>query len=558
MQFIVIQLVAPSTKTLHTRILVHSCTMRYAPLVTLFPFASWAQIRVLSPLSLEQDPTLDDGIIYGTTAIFGAPEYGRRALGEVVYFTPSNSHCEASDFDKYPVKEDGSHDMKIFVVERGGCPFEKKVRLAQSRGADAVIVVDLPCSKQKELAISEGHPDTPCRDSDSIQRIIMADTSGARDIHIPSVLIPRGQGEKLMAAVAAYQTASTGESPSASDKEVVVMLLWDIPRSEFVSVDLWMSSAATDTSFFLSQFKPFAQELGSQVQFVPRYSVKQMSSVDVYKASSCLKSTLPTGADAYFCDSQLSTMGAPVVKEDLRQLCIWHSTASSHTTGSGKTVTYSKQYWDYVGEFFESCHPSRNSVSPLTDSCSESIMKNLGIKTDDVNWCMSSQKPPVCRDLTVRKPECASSFHLLQDQAAHPGWSAHALRLNGWRYSGPLEASVVLKTVCQGFSSVPDVCNQVPGVVSYQGLSVGMAWFLAVCMLAVTALTFYVYRRNLNKTIRTALREEVMLEVRSQMADYAMLAEDEESVPAKNGRVLQITRFTPQQLPPKSGYRPRE
>ena len=528
-------------------------------LLALFPIATLGQIRVLSPLSLEQDPALDDGIIYGTTAIFGAPEYGRRALGEVVYYPPTNSHCDASDFDKYPVKEEGSHDMKIFVVERGGCPFEKKVRLAQNRGADAVIVVDLPCSKQKELAISEGHPDTPCRDSESIQRIIMADTSGARDIHIPSVLIPRAQGEKLISAVATYQAASVGESPSASDKEVVVMLLWDIPRSEFVSVDLWMSSAATDTSFFLSQFKAFAQELGSQVQFVPRYSVKQMSSYDVYKASSCLKASLPTGDETYFCDSQLSLIGEPVVKEDLRQLCIWHSSAEPHTTDSGKTVTYSRKYWDYVAEFYENCHPSRNAAAPLTDSCAESIMKKFSINKDDVNWCMSSQKPPVCRDVTVRKPECASSFHLLQDQAAHPGWSAHALRINGWRYSGPLEASVVLKTICQGFSSVPDVCNHVPGIMGYHGISVGMAWFLATCMLGVTLLAFYMYRRNLNKTIRSALREEVMLEVRSQMADYAMLAEDEESVPVnKSGRVLQMTRFTPQQLPPNSGYRPRE
>ena len=159
--------------------------MRFTSQLAVLAVGVKCQIRILSPLSLEQDSSFDGGMIYGTTAIFGAPEYGRRTLGELVYQPPNNQHCDEEDFAAYPSKESGSHEVKIFVVDRGGCPFEKKVRLAQERGADAVIVVDMTCAKQKELAISEGHPDTVCRDSEAIQRIIMADTSGAHDIHIP-------------------------------------------------------------------------------------------------------------------------------------------------------------------------------------------------------------------------------------------------------------------------------------------------------------------------------------------------------------------------------------
>lgn len=517
------------------------------------------QIRVLSPLSLEEDLTLDNGVIYGTTAIFGAPEYGRRALGEVSYYKPSKDHCEGSDFDKYPTREDGAtHDMKIYLVDRGGCAFEKKVRLAQTHGADAVIVVDFPCSVQREIAIKEDHPDTPCRDTEAIQRIIMADTSGARDIHIPSILIPRVQGERLIAAVTASETSSsTGDRPS-SDKDVVVMLLWDIPRADYVSVDFWMSSAATDTSFFLSEFKEYAQELGQLIQFTPHYSLSKFSRTNVFRPSSCLKS-----GDSYFCDSQMSSLGQAVVKEDLRQLCVWHSTSKTESVKNGKSsVTHSTKYWDYVSEFFENCHPSRNlaSYDPFNDECSETVMRNVGVPIDDVNWCMSNLQPPICRDSSVKKPQCIATFNLLEDQAAHQAWSPHALRINGWRYSGPLEASVVLKTICQGFSQVPDICSNVPSLTSgnyYRGISAGLAWFLAISLLAVIALTFYVYRRNLKHTLRSVLREEVMLEVRSQMADYAMLAEDEESAGhwPKANKVLEMTRFTPQQLPSKA---PRE
>lgn len=526
--------------------------MRYIKIAAAVLIGAKSQIRILSPLSLEQDSSFDDGMIYGTTAIFGAPEYGHRMLGELVYHVPSNVHCDESDFEIYPMKDSSSHDVKIFVVDRGGCPFEKKVRLAQERGADAVVVVDMTCAKQKELAISEGHSDTPCRDSEAIQRIIMADTSGARDIQIPSILVAREQGERLISAITAYQMGASGELPNSSEKEVVAMLLWDIPRSEFVSVDLWMSSAATDTGYFMSQFAPIAKELGDQMQFVPRFSIKRMTRSEVFKPSNCLEVK-----DSYFCDSRLSHFGRDTVMEDLRQLCVWHATAKASTTPSGKVVMSSNTYWDYISESYESCHPARSvgAADALSASCANGVMKKLGIDTDEVNWCVDNMRPPVCRSGIVQKPECSSSFNLLQDQAAHQAWSPHALRINGWRYSGPLEASVVLKTICQGYSSVPDICHHIPTASVYTGISTSMAWFLGASMLGLVVLAFAVYKKNLQKSLRSVLREEVMLEVRSQMADYAMLAEDEDGAHKGPGSVLELTRFTPQQLPT---YRPRE
>ena len=528
--------------------------MMRSSLIALSVALTEGQIRILSPISLEQDSLFDKGIIYGTTAIFGAPEYGRRTLGELVYYAPKKEHCDASDFDQYPSKDDatGPDDMKIFVLDRGGCPFEKKVRLAQNRGADAVIVVDFPCSRQREIAIKDGHPDTACRDSEGVQRIVMADTSGARDIHIPSILIPREQGERLIQAVTAYQSGvgggETGESGS-TDNQVVVMLLWDIPRADFVSVDLWMSSAATDTSYFMSQFQSYAKQFRSQIQFNPRFSIKKSrNNSDMYRSAKCMQD--PTSSGSYFCDSQLSPLGESVVREDARQLCIWHSTLLTEINSrTGKEVSYSVDYWNYMGQFYESCHPSMNThVTSFTDSCAEKVMTNIGINIDHVDWCMSNMKPVKCRD-SPSGPECASSFNLLEDQAAHQAWSPHALRINGWRYSGPLEASVVLKTICQGFSSVPSICYDIHliGHHDFRGISVGMAWFLVVSMLITVGVAFWLYRRNLTKSLRTLMREEVMLEVRSQMADYAMLAAGDEE--GGGHKFYELSRMNPQQAP---------
>jgi hypothetical protein len=203
-----------------------------------------------------------------------------------------------------------------------------------------------------------------------------------------------------------------------------------------------------------------------------------------------------------------------------------------------------------MAKFYEQCHPSMNNdATELSDSCAEQIMKEIaGIDRENVDWCMKNMKPPKCKNV-ASGPECASSFNLLEDQAAHQAWSPHALRINGWRYSGPLEASVVLKTICQGFSNVPSICYDIHvlGHHDFRGITIGMAWFLTVCMLVTVGIAFMIYRRNLTKSLRSLMREEVMLEVRSQMADYAMLAAGDEEGGSK---FYELTRMNPQ-VPPK-------
>ncbi len=62
---------------------------------------------------------------------------------------------------------------------------------------------------------------------------------------------------------------------------------------------------------------------------------------------------------------------------------------------------------------------------------------------------------------------------------------------------------------------------------------------LFVLLVLVFAL-FTVWKRYLTSSVRHALREEVMLEVRSQMADYAQLDDGEGS----NVNVREMKKFT--------------
>merc|ERR1712157_35923 len=64
--------------------------------------------------------------------------------------------------------------------------------------------------------------------------------------------------------------------------------------------------------------------------------------------------------------------------------------------------------------------------------------------------------------LRDRLYQCVRQNHqaFLDDQIHQIAWSPQALRINGWRYSGPLDPETVLKAVCSGYDKPPQECSE--------------------------------------------------------------------------------------------------
>jgi len=217
----------------------------HLPLLWCLATLANAQIRVLSPRKLvnslgssykNQKDKKKQGKIQGSTSTFGAPFYGDRVLGRLVYDVPkAHNHCTAEDYDVPPpqtTQKGGTHEqarlINIIVVRRGECTFVTKVRIASAKGAHAVIIVD---------------KDDSTLTSQQIQNIIVADDGYGSTISIPSILVSKYQGNLLIDSI-------------KDSQEVVVELAWDIPTDHVVSVDLWMSSASRDSQKFIEAFAP--------------------------------------------------------------------------------------------------------------------------------------------------------------------------------------------------------------------------------------------------------------------------------------------------------------
>lgn len=99
--------------------------------------AAGAQLKVLAPESLAGEFPNSNGVVYGTTATFGAPAYGERVIGRLVYGeSKGRRHCTEEDYDlalEAPPPQgeaprvDSANVVNIALVRRGGCTFVTKV-----------------------------------------------------------------------------------------------------------------------------------------------------------------------------------------------------------------------------------------------------------------------------------------------------------------------------------------------------------------------------------------------------------------------------------------------
>ncbi|CAJ1374764.1 unnamed protein product [Effrenium voratum] len=450
-----------------------------------------AQLQVVAPKALARQFEATHGMVYGTTATFGTPDYSQRVLGQLLWAeSKGKDYCEPGDYslpDSRPPKgSEVAKEMlkKVLLVRRGRCTFVTKVRIAEEKGAHAVVVVD---------------KETSTKTSEDIQRTVMADDGWGDSVKIPSILLSKFDGQKLIDA--------------ARQGTVMVELAWDIPRGKVVMMEFWLSSGSREARRFLERFKTCALSLGHHLQFAPHYDIFSLDEGE--DDSLCVAS----GSER-FCakspeDGEVS--GEEVVNEDVRQLCIWNTTSRREREDG---ASYSSLYWQYVADFNQRCGmQARDVARRFGEKCSLAVMGDLGIDASRVQGCVEKYRLPLLREQ-------------LQSRASHLG-----LQLNGWRYSGPLDPESVLKAVCGGFTTPPAECLEmqedlhVAGGVPFPDLMAGLA-LLASVLIAV----FFFYKRHVTSSVRRVLREEVMLEVQSQMADYVVMEDGDNRPP--NQRVL--------------------
>jgi hypothetical protein len=439
------------------------------------------------------------GKIMGSTATFGAPFYGDRILGSLAWGDSKHGefHCTEKDYDIPPLQVRRTHGgynevelINVVIVRRGKCSFVTKARIAAKKGAHAVIIVDTEDSKRTGQELQE--------------QIIIGDDGYGEQIHIPSLLISNQEGEKLINAAGAAR--------------VVVELAWDVPQNHVVNMDMWMSSGSKQSASFLKQFSTKRKALNEVMKFTPHYVVFGMESQGPH-----IYNNLCLDKSAQLCtedpDDSGPVTGKDVLEEDARQLCI-HELTKDQSGGSGLLrVEYAEKFWNYVEQLPERCPLNGDSAETrFGQICSSRLMADVGLDADKVADCV-----------------LRTQYTKLKHERENTAWSPRALRINGWRYNGALDAELVTRAVCSGFTEQPGECSNLlaprnpfmPASYKNPPGGVSVAAFIAMISI-VTGLalsTVCLYKRSMKNQVKRSIQEEVMLEVQSQMSEYQKMTQ---------------------------------
>lgn len=141
------------------------------------------------------------------------------------------------EFDKLLLESRKSKDYKtpIMVADRGGCSFVTKVRNMQELGAAVAIVVD--------------------NTDEDISDVVMSDDGTGAGIRIPSMLISKKDGMKLIDFM---KTASAEE---LNQIQVLASFVMSRPDNR-VEYDIWYSSSNDVALDFFHDFMKIDKKFG--------------------------------------------------------------------------------------------------------------------------------------------------------------------------------------------------------------------------------------------------------------------------------------------------------
>jgi hypothetical protein len=386
-------------------------------------------------------------------ALFGVPQFGGSVTARVLYGSKGNRNgCKSFDKTGWP---EGM--AVILLLERGGCQFGDKLRLAQTAGVASVIVFD--------------NVVTPFL-------YYMGAYGDNSDIKVPSAFIHKQDGDMLANYMCSGTVGKTLTCPKTADFhkfQVNMQLSWDMPKpNDRVLWSFWTSSvgsgglANNNSVAFEKRFAPIAEALSYHVDFSASYLVSDgrlMQCLPHFGTKSC--DGLCTNGGRYCApdpdkDPTKGISGVDIVTENLRQSCIFNiSTAHKKQ----------QQWWGYVNGFNARCQAGiggtweRSCRGYQPSAALLRIMSAQGINPAAIMECMDSSG-----GLTADGP----NWVLEESLKAQLDNNVHSLQItpfiiNGVKYRGNIECDdpsdlqncALLSAICAGFydTTKPAVCG---------------------------------------------------------------------------------------------------
>jgi len=304
----------------------------------------------------------------------------------------------------------------------------------------------------------------------------MADDGTGGSISIPSFIVSDFDGENLRNAIHKAGTFIT--------------MAWDLPQRSDVSYEMWTSSEDHNGAEFKRDFQEVAVQLRDSTTFKPRYFIYDGVYQDCFNNVQCSNADCAVCKDLCILNGRycgpdpdntfLGVKGADVVKENLRQMCIFK--VLSKSTDVAQRKKDQGKWWCYANAFANNCYGEDGVMdsSETFAACAEKQMGDIGIDKGEVDQCMEDAggtectSTSNCQQNTMLEKEVTdrSNFGIL----SLPSIVVNGVLLRTATTAGGAAERTVVEAICNAFAAgfAPDVCDSIANPMGTSG-SAGLA-----------------------------------------------------------------------------------
>ena len=434
----------------------------------------FTHITVRSPKELAKQFT--NQTIKVGLANFGNIPYGHKIVGNIYYDTTNSSNtigCESIIFQGLPVSPKVDESPILMVHRGGGCSFVTKVRNVENALAHAAIIIN------DQAGVD-------------VESVIMADDGRGMEITIPSVLISKEDGDKLLS----YYKDNINDPKKL--KGIVLEMDFDMEnKNNTVAYDLWYTPDQESVYSLLNNLYYYHLELKSaatlKIHFVTYSHFSYLPGVKEAKEN-CL------GSGKYCIrpdpDKVNVTDGRAILKEAINQKCVYKVTYSSNSPDL---------FWLYLQNFYSKCILENS----FTEACSKLASTEAGIPTQLVSECINNSYIASDEDkqrdnwhYIVENTILEEEFNDRKEMMIN---RIPSLFINKRLFLGSWRADYVFESICAAFKKKPEICYLEGGFEREKKMNVVTLVCVILLILVANVIIFFICMKVIRKKIQERL-----------------------------------------------------
>ena len=351
----------------------------------------------------------------------------------------------------------------------------------------------------------------------------MSDDGTGHGIRIPSVLISKKDGQKLIDFI------TTQASPEEL-KRLGATLKFDLARPDNrVEYDVWFSPTSSRIMDFLQRFAKIDHRLNTMVLMTPHFvygTCPDSHCTEQYKRRNCY-------GDGKYCAHEINNdyaKGREIIDETLRIMCLYDELYQADQSSIDQNKR--NKFWTYLEWLHYNCRGYSD------ETCSHNAHNHAALDWDKTERCRAASWSMSAKDSNDYQNAAVRNERIEKEKTYHAKYGTQlfpAIVINNQTYRGDIDPEGVLNALCAGFQKYPQMCHLIMETnnltrsdlmntdkyfeeIDYEDhITHGMVALVCVAVIVLFVFILCMYRRQAKREMNDAIKVQIAESVNQYM-----------------------------------------